>query len=454
MINYKAEASKRKDEIVDDLKQMVAIKSIYDEETISENAPYGANIRKALDRFIEMAERDGFTYKDVDGHAGYIEYGEGDDLVGVLGHLDVVPLGEGWNFDPLACTEEEGYLFGRGTSDDKGPSLAAYHAIKLLKDNDVKLNRRVRLIVGCDEETGFRCVEYYKEHEEIPSYGFTPDANFPVIYGEKGIIQLFLNSEQDSIIEQMNGGEVGNVVIGQANATIKGDIKAVEFNEFLASNNLKGSIEGNTYFVEGKPAHAMEPHEGVNAGVYLLEFISKNYDDAYATNLYNLLLSYTGSGLGIDYEGQYMGPLTMNVGVIRIANNKQSVLIDIRYPDGLEASDVFAKIEAKIVPLNITMDIDTDKDKVFLDPNGEMIKILESVYREETGDYDSPLITMGGGTYAKALDNHVAYGMEFPKEVKPSIVGDIHQADEAVSIEALVNGTAIYAHAIVKLCNM
>lgn len=453
-MNYKNEALLRKDEIVDDLKQMVAIKSIIDESTISENAPYGQNIREALDRFIEMAKRDGFEYKDVDGHAGYIEYGEGEELVGVLGHLDVVPLGEGWDFDPLGCTEEDGYLFGRGTSDDKGPSIAAYHALKILKDNNVKLNRRVRLIVGCDEETGFRCVEYYKQHEEVPNFGFTPDANFPVIYGEKGIIQLYLNSEYETVIESMNAGEVGNVVIGRASATLLSDVDQAKFEAFLSEHNLTGKVDNKTISIDGKFAHAMAPQEGVNAGVYILKYISENYDDAYAKALYDLLYTYSGAGLNIDFEGKYMGPLTMNVGVINIDSNKQSVLIDIRYPDGYKASDVFDAIEAKIKPLNIEMDIDTDKDIVFLDPEGEMIKILESVYREETGDYDSPLITMGGGTYAKAFENHVAYGMEFPKEKHPEIVGDVHQANEAVSIDSLVNGTAIYAHAIVKLCNM
>ena len=167
-MDYKKEAVQRKDEIISDLRAMVNIKSILDESTSEENAPFGKDVRRALDRFIEMAERDGFKAVDVDGYAGYIEYGEGEECVGVLGHLDVVPLGENWDFDPLGCEEKDGYLFGRGTSDDKGPTMAAYHALKILKDNNVKLDRRVRLIVGCDEEAGFRCMEYYKQHEVIP----------------------------------------------------------------------------------------------------------------------------------------------------------------------------------------------------------------------------------------------------------------------------------------------
>lgn len=453
-MDYKKEAVQRKDEIISDLRAMVSIKSILDESTSEENAPFGKDVRRALDRFIEMAERDGFKAVDVDGYAGYIEYGEGEECVGVLGHLDVVPLGENWDFDPLGCEEKDGYLFGRGTSDDKGPTMAAYHALKILKDNNVKLDRRVRLIVGCDEETGFRCMEYYKQHEEIPSYGFVPDANFPVIYGEKGIAYVYLDSEYNTVIKAMNSGEVGNVVMGIADATVSEPVHVEAFHEYLSKHNLKGSVSEDTYHVEGKFAHAMSPEEGVNAGVYLLGFIAEAHDDEYAKVLYNLVHSYHGEGLGINFTGEYMGPLTMNMGVIRISSEKQRVLLDMRYPDGYSSKQVFETIENKVKPLNMIMSIDTDKDMVFMDPKGEMIQILETIYREETGDMESPLITMGGGTYAKAFANHVAYGMEFPLMNHPEIVGDVHQANEAVSIQALLDGTAIYARAIVKLCNM
>lgn len=453
-MDYKLEAKKQEQAIVDDLKGLVAIKSIIDESTISENAPFGANIREALDAFLAMAKRDGFKHGDIDGYAGYIEYGEGEELVGVLGHLDVVPLGEGWNFDPLGADEAEGYLFGRGMSDDKGPTIAAYHALKILKDHNVKLNRRVRLIVGCDEETGFRCMEYYKKHAEIPAYGFVPDANFPVIYGEKGIVQANLNSTYQTVITALNAGEVGNVVIGQASAEVNAELDEEAFKTFLSEHKLSGHVEDKGYFIQGKPSHAMEPHMGVNAGVYLLQFIAEHYNDEYAKVMHSLLHSYHGHGLNVNYDGKYMGPLTMNVGVLRIESNKQRALIDMRIPDGMEAETVFENIEKTVKPLNIEFDVVENKGKVFLDPEGDMIKILEGVYREHTGDQESPLITMGGGTYAKAFENHVAYGMEFPLEVKPAIVGDIHSADEALSRKALVDGTAIYADAIVKLCNM
>ncbi len=453
-MDYKLEAKNRKSEIIDDLRSLVNIKSIIDMENKTDKAPFGPNIRKALDRFLEMAKRDGFKAVDVDGYAGYIEYGEGEELVGVLGHLDVVPLGEGWTKDPLALEEVDGYLFGRGSSDDKGPTVAAYHALKILKDNNVKLNRRVRLIVGCDEETGFRGVEYYKKHCEIPNFGFTPDASFPVIYGEKGIIQLNINSEKATIIKEINAGEAGNVVLGIASAKISENTLGLQFESYLKENGLKGSYTENSYYVKGKFAHAMAPQEGVNAGVYLLGFIGKYHYDDFAQSLYNFVYDYNGKGLNIDFTGEYMGKLTMNLGVLKVSDTKQSALIDIRYPDGYEAVDVLETIEKTLANTDFSQKLLESKSKVFLDPKGAVIQILEDVYRRQTGDYDSPLITMGGGTYAKAFENHVAYGMEFPLEKRPSIVGNVHQADEAVSISSLINGCAIYAEAIVKLCNM
>lgn len=453
-MDYKLAARNRKNDIIDDLRSLVNIKSTVDIENKTDNAPYGPNIRKALDRFLEMAKRDGFKAVDVDGHAGYIEYGEGEELVGVLGHLDVVPLGEGWTKDPLALEEVDGYLFGRGSTDDKGPTVAAYHALKILKDNNVKLDRRVRLIVGCDEETGFRGVEYYKKHCEIPNFGFTPDAAFPVIYGEKGIIQLKLESSLDTIIKEIDAGEAGNVVLGIVSATISETTKPQAFKQYLNDFNLEGSCTKDSYYIKGKFAHAMAPQEGVNAGVHMFDFLAAQHNDEYSQAIFNFLLDYNGAGLNINFEGEYMGKLTMNLGVLKVDPVSQSALIDIRYPDGFEAETIINTIKEAVTYKGFTVNVLESKPKVFLDPQGSVIKILENVYRDQTGDTKSPLITMGGGTYAKAFDNHVAYGMEFPLEIKPDFVGDVHQADEAVSVESLINGCAIYAEAIVKLCNM
>lgn len=453
-MDYQKEAETRQTEIIEDLRSLVNIESTIDLENKSEMAPYGPKIRQALDRFLEMGQRDGFKTVDVDGHAAYIEYGEGEELVGVLGHLDIVPLGEGWNYDPLALEEVNGYLFGRGSIDDKGPTVAAYHALKILKDNNVKLNRRVRLIVGCDEETGFRGVEYYKKHCEIPSVGFVPDASFPLIYGEKGMLQVKLESQLNTIISHLEAGEAGNVVLGIVRASIDEKTKPKAFKEFLKTHKLEGSCSEDSYYLKGKFAHAMSPEQGLNAGVYLLEFLANHHNDDYAKECYKILYDYNGKGLNINFVGEHMGKLTMNLGVLKINQKHQSALLDIRYPDGFEAENIINTIKETVSHKGFDLKVLESKAKLFIDPKDQLIKTLEAIYRKHTGDNKSPLITMGGGTYAKAFENHVAYGMEFPLEIKPDFVGSFHQADEAVSIKSLLTATAIYTEAIVKLCNM
>ena len=185
-MDFNTEVLKYKDDFLKDLNTLVSYESVRDESTKAENAPFGKNCRDVLDAMLDMAKRDGFETKDIDGYAGVVEYGQGEETFGVLGHLDIVPLGEGWTKDPLKVTLENGYIFGRGVMDDKGPALAGYYALKMIRDLNIPLKKRVMLITGCDEESGMECMNYYVDHAEVPQMGFVPDANFPVIYGEKG----------------------------------------------------------------------------------------------------------------------------------------------------------------------------------------------------------------------------------------------------------------------------
>ena len=182
-MNWNTEAKKYEAQFKKDLKELVAIPSLRDESTAKENAPFGEQCRKALDKMMEIGREAGFTVKDIDGYACTIEYGEGEESVGILAHLDIVPIGEDWTHDPLGCEEVDGIMYGRGTLDDKGPAVAGLTAMRMLKDNNVKLNKKIMLICGCDEESGMQCMDYYCKHAEVPTMSFTPDAEFPVIYG-------------------------------------------------------------------------------------------------------------------------------------------------------------------------------------------------------------------------------------------------------------------------------
>ena len=225
----------------DDLNTLVRVQSTRDLSTKKENAPFGDGPREALDAFLNIAKRDGFATKDIDGYAGVISYGDQEETLGILGHLDIVPIGEDWTKEPLKVTIDDGYAFGRGVLDDKGPTLAAYYALKLIKEHGIPLKKRVMLIAGCDEESGMDCMKYYKAHGEIPQSGFVPDADFPVIYGEKGGAHVSLHSHDKTVIQKLNAGERPNIVIGKADCFVKeiSDRQKEQFAFYLKTNEFE-----------------------------------------------------------------------------------------------------------------------------------------------------------------------------------------------------------------------
>lgn len=178
-----------RDEMIKDLEKMIKIPSKlegYDDKEY----PFGKNIDDALNEFLKIAENLGFRTKNIDKYCGYVEFGEGEELVGIIGHLDVVPEGEGWTYPPFELTIRDDILYGRGTIDDKGPVIASLYAMKAVMEKTA-IHKRVRLIVGLNEENDWKCINYYKEHEEMPIIGFSPDADFPCIYSEKALLTVY-----------------------------------------------------------------------------------------------------------------------------------------------------------------------------------------------------------------------------------------------------------------------
>ncbi len=461
-MDFKTLTDKYFDQYIKDLNDLVSIESTRDVEHAAQGAPFGPNVAKALHTLLEMGKRDGFETQNFDGYAGLITLGDGSESVGILGHLDVVPLGDGWTKNPLAVTEDHGYLYGRGVLDDKGPLLAGYYAMKMLKDLNVPLKRKVMLIAGTDEESGMGGIKEYVKVGPIPTMGFTPDANFPVIYGEKGNLHITLDSDEPSLIEDFQAGTRPNIVIAKADAilnTDQFDEKMYDF--FLKTNDLKGrgSVEdGKVHlYAEGKAAHGSMPYLGINAGVLLLNYIAKAYQDKLAGELYELLKDWKGTPVGIDIDGVYMGFLTMNPGIITIHEGHAHVLIDIRYPNDTNPDKIIKGFEEACKELGGTIApaIAYAGDPLFVDPNSKLVKDLMASYAKYSGDTFSPAVTIGGGTYAKMFDNFVAFGPEKPwvKPPKDLQVGGCHEADEAISVADLKEAIAIYADAIVRLAN-
>ncbi|MEJ8738255.1 dipeptidase PepV [Erysipelotrichaceae bacterium HCN-30851] len=461
-MNWLTELEKYQDEFIQDLKGLIAIPSVRDDSTKAEGAPFGAGCRKALDYMLELGRREGFEVKDYDGYAGVISYGDGEESVGVLAHLDVVPVGVGWSKDPFAAEIIDGYMFGRGTLDDKGPAMSGFYALKMLKDKGIKLNRKVMLILGCDEESGMECMEYYTKHGEIPTLGFTPDADFPVIYGEKGGLHIEMSGSCETVISSMHAGERPNIVIGQAEAVVKEwkDEYLDSFFFYLRANDLKGNVEtldGKTakLFIEGVFAHAAMPYNGVNAALHILNFVGACYGDKFAQSTYAMLKDWQGKPLGIDIDGAYMGFLTMNTGIVNIENGSASITIDIRYPNDADVDKIMKGFYDTANSLEYPLDITLCKDTkpLFVDPNSELVTKLTNVYQEYTKDTFTPNKTIGGGTYAKKFKNFVAFGPEFAHNEPDTdmFIGGCHQKDEAVKLTDLMTAAAIYVAAVEQL---
>ncbi len=430
-----------------DILQIPTVLEKYDEKNLEE--PFGPEIRRALDHLLAVAQNDGFTTLDVDHYAGHIEMGEGEEILGILGHLDVVPTGGFWRNPPFSATLEDGKIFARGAMDDKGPTMAAYIAMRMVQDQKIKLNKRVRLILGCDEESGMRCIRRYLEKQPMPDLGFAPDADFPLIYAEKGIYSFdFVGNEANEVIESIQAGERYNVVPDECSAVLKGDYEK-EFNHYLSENHYQGKIEGNLYTLFGKNSHAAWPHLGLNAIFLMVEFLRKITSAKFLDFMhYYLVFDTAGKKLGIDFYDDEMKDLTLNLALIRYQKNEFFIGNNIRYPKGFlfddakrKASDIAAEYGLKYIAHHNSV-------PHYVSPKDPLVQTLYQTYQKYTNDYVTPLLTIGGGTYARTLKKAVAFGPNMPGKEDLA-----HQANEYLIIDDMIMAAAIYAECIEKLAS-
>ncbi len=452
MKNYYESFKKYQDDFIKDLQGLLKIPSVLTE--FSENAthPFGDAIHEAYEYMLNLGKRDGFVVKNVDNYSGHLEIGEGTETLGILCHLDVVPTGDGWRFAPFSATIEDGKIYARGALDDKGPTIAAYYAVKMLMDMNVKFNKRIRIILGLDEESEWRGVKRYFEKEKMPEVGFAPDASFPLIYGEKGIMDgTFTGKCDGNGLYELQYGERTNVVPDKAIAIV--DNKLTEsFNQYLVKNNYTGETksleDGKVQLIAfGKNAHAMEPDDGLNAGFILLAFLNEHLNNKFVEFCCKYFtFDSRMKKTGVNYENEIMGELTCNVGVGNYKNNVFSLVLNYRYPINTDTKSMTNKLIDIAGEYGFDYAVSRDKGPHFVDPNSDLVKTLHQAYIKYTNDFTSPLLTIGGGTYARSLKNAVAFGPEFPN--KEALV---HQPNEYVELEDLFKAVAIYADAIYNL---
>ncbi|WP_144523994.1 dipeptidase PepV [Bacillus pumilus] len=464
-MNWEAEVIRKKDDLIEDTQSFLQIESVLDEDGGKEGKPFGEKVDQALQFILKKGEDEGFTVKNVDGYAGHIEYGEGEDIVGVLCHVDVVPAGDGWTTPPFSADIRENKIFARGAIDDKGPTMAAFYALKMLKDTGMKLSKRIRMIIGTDEESDWRCVDHYFKHEAMPQIGFAPDADFPIIHAEKGIIDAIVSftyqhteQHQRYTLKQFTSGMRLNMVPDEATAIVTvaqdQDVESLKtaFEAYLADNQLSGEVKnaenGLQFTLKGESVHAMEPAHGTNAGIHMANFLSGqelDQDGLAFTSQINALFDQDtrGKKLGIACKDDISGDLTLNVGTIRYTQSEEAKLgLNVRYPVTADGKYVKKGIEGIKGATLLKFD---DSPPHHVSKDHPLVKTLQRVYEEQTGN-PAHLIAIGGGTYARSLEAGVAFGPLFPG--RPDCA---HQKDEYIEIDDLLRATALYAQAMYEL---
>lgn len=457
-----------KNEIIEKTQELIQIPSVISPSNNPQH-PFGEPINDALEYMLKLGNSLGFRTKNIDGYCGYIEFGEGKELIGIIGHLDVVPEGEGWKYPPFSATISNHKIYGRGAIDDKGPIISSLFAMKAVMDT-CHVHKRVRLILGLNEENDWKCMDYYKAHEEAPTIGFSPDADFPCIHSEKAILTSYLKMDystfldKDIVIKEIDSyGNAINVVPKICSVILKINSQKIVMKDFI--QNLQNSIQQTNFEIDiykideeeikltsyGVPSHAAHPDLGVNAISRLIIVLSKIF------NLYEIKISlldfftayintqYYGEDLKIAFEDN-SGKLTLNVGDFYFKNNVLQIGLNLRIPvtmNMLEIGNKFTKYAGSYS--NIDFDTVSYKPALYISKENKLVKTLCHVYNKETNSHLEP-ITIGGATYARAFDNCISFGANFPDDQDMC-----HQTNEFIAIDKLLLSCKIYAKAILAL---
>ncbi|MGD9604739.1 MAG: dipeptidase PepV [Bacilli bacterium] len=442
-MNFVEIAKKYEKAFIKDAQGLLHIDSTLIENPDNAKMPFGEGIYQSLEYMLKLGESFGFKTKNIDNIAGHIEFGEGKDIIGVLVHVDVVPAVGEWKYPPFSGTVEDGKIYARGALDDKGPAVCALYAFKILKDMGFKPNKRLRLIVGTDEETAWRGIKRYFEQEEMPILGFSPDANFPLIYGEKGIMSLDLLGPGDSDL-YFKAGVRYNVVPDYAEASLSKDVKEA-FAAFIQNNHLKGNAE-EKITLNGRSAHAMEPDLGINAAIKLSQFLQIFSSSKVLSFVANQLSDSRFKTLGLAFSDPEMKDLTVNVAIVEIDKEKSKIGLNLRYPIHWNKEEFLTKLQQKATAFGLKVDVKQDQVPHYVDKNDPLIKTLHEAYIRNTNDHQNPIMTIGGGTYARAMKKGVAFGPEFPNRENV-----VHQPNEYFVIEDAIRAMAIYADSLMEL---
>ncbi|NLI53691.1 MAG: M20 family metallopeptidase [Clostridiales bacterium] len=406
--------------------------------------PLGRNIHNALEYMLELARTMGFSARSLDGYCGVVDYGEGDEMLMIMAHLDVVPTGNGWSSDPFTLTRKGDRLVGRGVLDDKGPAISALYALKAVKEAGVPLRRRVRIFLGCDEERGWSCVDRYKQTEPDPTLAFTPDGEYPVINSEKNIGQTTYIKKLSGSEVRISCGTVPNVIPGEALAELPFTPEPVTAKHGMQLSGTDGELRA-----VGRSGHASTPQDAQNALLALLDALKEqplNAEDLATASSLAALLGFDqhGEAFGLNVTDP-SGSLTLSPNMLSWNENEVSITLDCRFPFSVTPEQLLKAEDEKFAQIGFTRTWQRISAGHYIDPDCELVKTLLAIYSEATGKKAEPL-SIGGGTYARSFENAVAFGVE--PEGEPA---QAHMPDESCTVESIRFDTRLIAEAIKRL---
>ncbi|MFP4457476.1 MAG: dipeptidase PepV [Clostridia bacterium] len=452
-------------EIVEKIQRLVKIKSVR-EKPVGE-MPFGQGVQKALEEALKISEEMGFETKNIDNYVGEATYGTGDKEIALIAHLDVVPEGNGWTNPPYSATYKDGVIYGRGVSDNKGPAIMALFAVKALIDSGEPINKKLKVLFGTNEESGMEDLKYYAKNVKTPDLSLVPDASFPVVKGEKGIMTFKFQTifkqkllTEDIRVVSGSAGNAVNSVPDYAELTLEADDLSLIRNivENFNNNNddtIETEIDGNKIklVARGVSAHGSRPETGRNAMSILFDSLkpiieTSNQNIAKFIKFYNdkIAFNHHGENVGCGFEDEQSGKLAFNPGLMSIVENAIEVSVNIRFPITYTAHQIYDGMRGEIIDIPVTLIEGSDSEPYYYPDDHPVIKGLMDVYKDYTNDNESEPLVLGGGTYSRVIENSITFGPGFSWSQS-----NAHKPDEQAKVEDILLATKIYAAALYRL---